>query len=47
MSQAFDVSASQAFLVRRGDVKKEEEEEKSKRGNVLPSNNNNNWPDML
>lgn len=26
MAQAFDVSASQAFLVKRGDAKKEEEE---------------------
>lgn len=32
MSQASDGSASQAFLVRRGDVEKEEEG-KSKRGN--------------
>jgi len=33
-SQAFDVSASQAFRIKRGDVKKEEEEKKSKRGNM-------------
>lgn len=35
MSQAFDVSASQAFLVKRRDVKKEEEgKKKSKHGNT-------------
>lgn len=34
MSQASMFLASQAFLVKRRDVKKEEEGEKSKRGNV-------------
>lgn len=33
MSRVFDVSASLAFLIKRGDVKKEEEE-KSKHGNM-------------